>query len=126
MKLHSILSLFVLSLGFLACAQGQAEELETLSTTEFRNAIQSENILLVDVRTPDEFKAGKIAEAVNWNYYDQDFMGKFEKVDKDKPIYLYCRSGGRSGQAGEKLINAGYTNVHHLGGGILAWEKDKQ
>ena len=46
-------------------------------------------------------------------------------LDKEKPVYLYCRSGKRSASAAEKLKEAGFTEVYNLKGGILAW-KEKQ
>lgn len=70
----------------------------------------------IDVRTAEEFAAWHISQAVNIPY-DQitDRIGEVT-VDKDAPIYLYCRSGHRAGIARESLSNAGYRNVVNIGG----------
>lgn len=69
---------------------------------------------LIDVRTPEEFTAGRIKEAINLPLTDIQ-AGKYPEIDKTKPLYLYCRSGNRSAQATTILRNAGYTNITDLG-----------
>lgn len=70
---------------------------------------------LYDVRTADEYKAGHFAEATNWSLQDIQ-AGKLPDVAKDTKIYVYCRSGNRSGQATTILKNAGYINITDLRG----------
>ncbi|MGA0109060.1 MAG: rhodanese-like domain-containing protein [Schleiferiaceae bacterium] len=82
---------------------------------------ESKKGTVVDVRTPGEVAEGMIAGAKHVDFYDAQFMTKMAAFPKDKPLYLYCRSGGRSGQALAKLKAAGYTKVYHLQGGIGAW-----
>jgi len=77
--------------------------------------------ILVDIRTPGEVAEGMIAGAKHVDFYDAQFMTKMAALGKDKPIYMYCRSGGRSGQAISKLKAAGFTKVYHLQGGFQAW-----
>ncbi|MEX0275590.1 MAG: rhodanese-like domain-containing protein, partial [Flavobacteriaceae bacterium] len=81
------------------CAQ---EKMESKSITDVSSE-ELADVLLVDVRTPDEFNAGHMENAVNWNLYDTNFTGNFQEVDKDKTIYVYCKVGGRSAQAQKKL-----------------------
>jgi rhodanese-related sulfurtransferase len=70
---------------------------------------------LYDVRTADEFATGHFANAVNWSLQDLQ-AGKLPDVSKDTKIYVYCRSGNRSGQSTTILKQAGYTNVTDLHG----------
>lgn len=77
--------------------------------------------ILVDIRTPGEVAEGMIAGAKHVDFYDAQFMTKMAAFPRDKPMYLYCRSGGRSGQAISKLKAAGFTKVYHLQGGFQAW-----
>lgn len=82
---------------------------------------ESKKGILVDIRTPEEVAQGMIAGAKHIDFYSADFMTKMTALGKDKPIYMYCRSGGRSGQAIARLKAAGFTKVYHLQGGIGAW-----
>jgi phage shock protein E len=81
-----------------------------------RAALWPETALVVDVRTPEEYASGHLAEAINVPH-DQvaDRLGEFG-ADKTRPIVVYCRSGRRSGIAREALSNAGFTNVINAGG----------
>ncbi len=76
---------------------------------------------LIDVRTPDEFAAGHIEGAANIDWYAPDFEKQAAQLDKRKPVYVYCKVGGRSGQAAQKLTHMGYT-VFDLQGGFMKWE----
>lgn len=80
-----------------------------------------ENVQLVDVRTPQEVAGGYIAKAVNLNISDPDFKARLAKLDKNKPVAVYCAVGGRSGRAASMLTEMGFTKVYNLAGGINAW-----
>ena len=82
---------------------------------------ESKKGILVDIRTPEEVAQGMIPGAKHIDFYSADFMTKIAALGKDKPIYMYCRSGGRSGQAISKLKAAGFTKVYHLQDGFQAW-----
>ncbi|GGW24014.1 hypothetical protein GCM10007383_05630 [Arenibacter certesii] len=82
------------------------------------------NGILIDVRTPEEFKNGYIKNAKNINWFDADFADKFREVDKDQTIYLYCKVGGRSGQAQKKLQDMEYKKVVNLTGGYDAYKRE--
>lgn len=110
---------------FLSCSQAQSPEFEKLNVVQFKKEIQSDSVLLIDVRTPEEYKAGHIENARNWNFYDENFLSLFEEIEKDKPIYLYCKSGGRSSSAANKLTEMGYKNIHELKGGMEAWKAEQ-
>lgn len=74
---------------------------------------------LLDVRTPEEFESGHIADAANIAV--QILPENLNAIPKDQPVVIYCRSGNRSAQALEILRQAGYTDVYDMGG-IIAWQ----
>ncbi|MFX7862343.1 rhodanese-like domain-containing protein, partial [Acinetobacter baumannii] len=73
------------------------------------------------MRTPQEFAQGHVPGAVNLPL--QEIAAWANKLPKDKPVYLYCRSGNRSRQAAEVLKKKGYTNLFNVEGGVLAIER---
>lgn len=78
---------------------------------------------ILDVRSSGEFKAGHIPGAINVNVMDDaSFAKKISGLDKSKTYYVYCRSGGRSGQACSLLAGQGFTHVFNLAGGLSGWQ----
>ena len=75
--------------------------------------------ILIDVRTPEEFKTRQAIEAINIDLYNENFETDLLKISKNKEIYLYCRSGRRSGIASQFLIENGYKNVFNIYGGTI-------
>ena len=73
---------------------------------------------VLDVRTPGEFAAGHLRGARNVNLMDPDFAGAVDRLglDRSRPVYLYCRSGNRSGQAARILRDRGYVAAVNVGG----------
>lgn len=108
------------SLLLTAC---ETEAQTKLTPDAYQSALQAtQNVQLVDVRTPDEYRSGHIAGAVNINYYDADFAQQITHLDKEKPVMVYCAVGGRSGKAAAKLTEMGFKNVTDLEGGMNAWK----
>lgn len=83
----------------------------------------ADDALWIDVRTAEEYAAGHVQQAVNIPY--EEIAGRVGEVttDKDALIYVYCRSGRRSGIAKETLDRAGYTRVFNIGGFEAALRK---
>lgn len=79
------------------------------------------NTLIVDVRTKEEFDFGHIPGAINLP--NEDIMARAKEVlpDKDRPLWIYCRSGVRSLDASNKLVFLGYTKVTEFGG-VIDWK----
>jgi rhodanese-related sulfurtransferase len=75
------------------------------------------------VRTPEEYAAGHLENAVNINLYDDDFKSQLEAIDKSKAVAVYCKVGGRSAKAADIIKEIGFTEVYDLEGGILNWEE---
>ena len=78
--------------------------------------IKAGKAYLVDVRTPEEFNSGHLEYATNINYNSPDFKAQIARLDKKKPVYLYCRSGNRSGKASDTLKTLGFTTFYNIGG----------
>jgi len=93
--------------------------LEALQFAE--NIKKSPNALILDVRTPDEFSKGHLIAAKNINWNDTNFKDEIEKLDKAKPVYIYCLAGSRSEAAAKKMRAIGFKEVFELNGGIMKW-----
>lgn len=81
------------------------------------------NAQLLDVRTPSETAQGIIPGATKINLHDADFEQRLQELDKSRPVFVYCRSGARSGNAMSLMHKAGFKEVYNLSGGILAWQQ---
>lgn len=81
---------------------------------------------LIDVRTPSEYNSGHLKNAKNINYYDSGFRSKVTKLDKNKPVFVYCKSGVRSGNSARILKQLGFKEIYDLKGGFLAWKANKK
>lgn len=93
-----------------------------VSAEEFKKLMTEKPGQLIDVRTPQEFESGNIEGAKNIDFYSADFSEQLDQLDKTKPVYVYCKSGGRSGQAKEILTEKGFTTVYNLIGGYSNWK----
>ena len=81
------------------------------------------NSVVLDVRTQDEVNKGIIPNAVHIDIYrGQGFIDEIKKLDKSKNYYVYCRSGGRSGQACAVMNQLGFEKAYNLVGGINDWQ----
>jgi thioredoxin len=107
----------------LSSCEGQpAKGVEKVSPVIYAEKIKSTpNAQILDVRTPEEFKGEHLPNAVNVNWNGEDFEAGASKLDKSKPVFVYCKIGGRSRQAANKLSEMGFTKVYDLDGGILKW-----
>ena len=93
-----------------------------LNTSEYKKAISETDVQLVDIRTQHEFRSGHLAKAMNIDFFQPTvFAEKFNRLDKSKPVYIYCRSGGRSQKAAAKLLEMGFTQIYDLRGGLTQW-----
>lgn len=80
-----------------------------------------ETFVVLDVRTPEEFAGGHLADAVNLDYFSDDFESALGDLDKDETYLMYCQSGGRSGNTATLMEGLGFCCVFEIDGGILAW-----
>jgi rhodanese-related sulfurtransferase len=118
------IALFLFTTTFLTSCQGQTSHpvVQTLDVKSYAEKINNtENPQLIDVRTPQEFASEKINDAKNINWNGDDFVAQVKKLDKSKPVYVYCKVGGRSAQAANKLAELGFKEIYNLDGGIMKW-----
>lgn len=82
---------------------------------------QGGDVVILDIRTPEEYAGGKLDGALNIDFYASDFSAQLDQLDKDSHYLVYCRSGNRSGQAMPVFEQLGFAKVDNLQGGIVAW-----
>ena len=92
-----------------------------VSSKQFWELLNKEDGIILDVRTPDETARGHIEGASFIDFYDPGFEQKINLMQKEKPIYIYCRSGLRGSKAAEIMIENGFGVIYNLNGGIGAW-----
>jgi len=124
MKMLSILSIVFL---FLSCSTSSttltAQTInKKVSKTEFVELMKKTGAQLIDVRTPREFTNGFIEGAKNIDYNGDSFEKQMKKLDKTKPVLVYCAAGGRSENAAELLQEWGFKEVYDLEGGYNGWK----
>lgn len=93
----------------------------TVSAQEAAAVIGERDVVVLDVRTPEEFAEGHLAGARNIDFYADDFADQLATLDPTVEYVLYCRSGNRSGQTMPILADLGFERVTEIDGGILAW-----
>lgn len=112
-------------LSILAACNSEAQQTD-LSVAEFEKAIAQNNIQILDVRTQGEYQSGYLKNALlaDWNN-EAEFQQRIKALDKSRPVYTYCLSGGRSSAATKYLKQNDFT-VYNLSGGISAWKRDNK
>lgn len=100
----------------------KSDKVTILNKADYAQAIKKGKVQLVDVRTAREFGGGHIKGAKNFDLFSPaQFKTGFETLDKRKPVYVYCQSGGRSQKAARKLVGMGFEEIIDLAGGYGAW-----
>ena len=123
MKKIIVLLLSISAFVFTANAQ-----VKNINVAEFEKGISEldDDVILLDVRSKKEVKAGYINGMQNIDFYGTDFESKIDLLDKSKTYYVYCAAGGRSFKAAKMLHKKGAKNVYNLNGGITAWNNEKK
>lgn len=125
MKLK-VLSLVVLMCGIISCMKTQTEGVQVLEVSKYETKLKQPNVQLLDVRTPEEFSEGHLENAINIDVTAADFDAKVASLDKEKPVMVYCKSGGRSAKASARLKELGFKTISDLEGGITNWKSDNK
>lgn len=121
----TIFNLLVFALLVSSCSQ--AQNVKELSVADFEKKMAtSPTKTILDVRTAGEYQSGHIQDAILMDYYKSDFKQQLSKLDKNKPVFVYCASGGRSGSASDILSDMGFKQIYDLQGGINAWKRDSK
>lgn len=121
MKKSAIVLSMVLFLVTLGCLN--EDKAVIVTPVEMQNILHSEDVQLIDVRTPEEYSEGHIENSQNIDYKSPTFGEDILVLDKTKPVVVYCKSGKRSGNSSKILMKAGFVKVYDLEGGILEWKE---
>jgi thioredoxin len=120
---YRLIFLSMISFAVLSCNGQTSKNVKTIEAAAFAEKIAATpNAQILDVRTPEEYVSGHIDNAANVNWNGTDFVAKAAALDKTKPVFVYCKSGGRSKQAAAKLEELGFTTIYELQGGMLKWD----
>ena len=121
-KLITSVFAFVL---LVSCNSSAQNGIETIPPKEFAEKLKADpGAQLIDVRTPEEYAGEHLDKAANINWNGDNFEKEVTKLDKSKPVFVYCKVGGRSGQAANKLHELGFSHVYDLKGGIMKWNSE--
>lgn len=124
MKKYLLFLSLVIALGFNSCKDNsENKQITVISPEEVYEAVTNSDRQLIDVRTTEEFAEGHVAKSKNICVTEDDFKEKASKLDKNEPVYVYCKSGKRSAKAAQILKEMGFTEIYDMDGGILNWEK---
>jgi len=123
-------ALFVLLVGVMSLMNLHAEEKTNTVATVVKNVdakeaakiVASGTVIVLDVRTAEEFADGHIAGATNINFMAKNFAAQVGQLDRNKTYLLHCASGSRSKRCLPQLKQLGFKEIIHLDGGMGAWE----
>lgn len=116
------MSIFTMMSALFGCAP---QTFETIGVHEFEKGLKDPDVQLVDVRQPNEYAVGTIKGAVNIDYLSPHFLEEaMQQLDRERPVYVFCRSGHRSAGAAKQLAKKRY-EVVNLDGGYEAWCETK-
>ena len=114
-SIAAVLGAVILYAIFMYFSQKRA--VKPLSQEEFIKGYRKAQ--LIDVREPNEYNGGHILGARNIPV--TQMKQRMKEIREDKPVYLYCQSGLRSGRAAQMLYRKGYRDIYHLQGGFKKW-----
>ncbi len=116
--------LVVLATLVAACSSGSdTATIELAAPEEAAQVIEADpsGLVVLDIRTPEEFAEARLADAINVDFYDADFADQLDALDKDVPYVMYCRTGNRSSDAVKTMKELGFVEVWEIDGGIVNW-----
>lgn len=127
MKFKALLLLVFVAL--VACSNIEAGQVNDLSAEEGLALIEKNNgnpdFIILDIRTPREYRQGHIPGAISIDYYNPNFKSNIDRLDRGKTYLIYCRSGNRTGRSLKIFAELGFLHIYHLKGGIIDWQANK-
>ena len=120
------LLMLVLALSVLATACSSdttTQSIELVPPADAAQVIADDpaGLVVLDIRTPDEFNEARLADAIMVDFYADDFEAQLDTLDKDVPYVIYCRTGNRSSEAVKTMKDLGFVEVYEIDGGIVNW-----
>ncbi|UJH68763.1 rhodanese-like domain-containing protein [Allomuricauda sp. SCSIO 65647] len=120
----SIVCGLLLFLG-ISCKSQDESAISVIDKATMKSKVIGKDVQLVDVRTPEEYQVGHIDDAVNFDIKDPlHFEEQLTGLNKDEPVYLYCKMGGRSARAAKMLKEKGFEKIYDYAGGYTDWVKN--
>lgn len=121
-RLFSVLLMTITLSLSLSCQTSQEGTITKVTKTDLQKNVIGKDVQLVDVRTFEEYEAGHIDDAVNFNIIDSEtFVSQISNLNQEEPVYLYCKMGGRSSRAAELLKEKGFKKIYDYSGGYNDW-----
>ncbi|GFO67322.1 rhodanese-like domain-containing protein [Geomonas limicola] len=124
MKLaHGLKTVLVLALLVLVTVSGFAAEARNISSTQAKELLaRDKKVLLVDVRTPEEFRMARLrgAKLIPLSELPQ----RLKELPRDRPLLVYCSVGARSSSAANLLVSRGYREVYQISDGLVGWYRN--
>lgn len=114
----------------ISCADAKSSNRENVNISAneaFSLVIKNKSnnsFIIIDIRTPEEYKSGHIDNAILIDYYSSDFSKNIKNLDKNASYLIYCRSGNRSGRAISLFEKLDFKQVKNLQGGIIEWKRN--
>ncbi|AUS06037.1 rhodanese-like domain-containing protein [Pseudotamlana carrageenivorans] len=122
MKYYLIYFLFFISFILGSCKQMTSDDGVLMAAKQFQMDVSHDFVQLIDVRTPEEFDKGHLEHAINIDFKSDNFLNNIEKLNSDKPVYIYCRTGKRSTKSVPYFKKAGFKTIYNLKHGFLGWK----
>lgn len=96
---------------------------DSIDTKKASEELHNESVIVLDVRTKEEYESGHIDGSLNIDIRQPSFPEEIDALPKDKKCIVYCQSGGRAGVALETMKKRGFENICNLKGGIMEWKE---
>jgi rhodanese-related sulfurtransferase len=124
MKFRFLIIFFII-IAVYSCKNDAANQIKVVTVEEMNTHLQYGDVQVVDLQQEEDYNKSHLVNAANI-IYDKDFRKKLDKLDKTKPIAIYCTTGTVSPEAAKILQKAGFTNIYLLDGGIKKWMAEKR
>ena len=105
---------------FFGCAPVTQNPIELINADQLTK-LKNEGVVVVDIRTKEEYDKGHLLDAKHIDFFRSDFIESMSELGKDTPIIIHCAVGGRSGKAAKKLEEAGFSKIYDYNGGYKDW-----
>ena len=122
----TLISVMIRMLCFGVCVVSAHAQLNITAAAADSMIRNTKNIVILDVRTPEEFQLAHLPSARMFDFYDNNFIDSLRSLPKDATILVYSRTGTRSTEALAILSNLKYSRVYNMLGGIAAWKKERR
>jgi len=109
-----------------SCMDTKNTGIKLVTAEEMISILESEDVQVIDVRTPEEYGEVHISNAQNIDYFSPTFEEDITKLDKEKPVILYCKGGTRSAKCAKKMEEAGFEKIYDLEGGLSRWQHSEE